>query len=196
MKKIIPADSSLIPDKAKLVFEGVVFSVFQWPQELYDGNSATFEMLRRADTVKAICVTDDGILVLEDEQPNRMSKLVFPGGRVDPTDTSTLEAIRREVQEETGYTFNNWRLVSVQQRFGKIEWFIHVYIAWDGQKVSEPHLDAGERIIVRTLPFNEVRELAIKRVGYLADAVEVFEEVDSVGKMLALPEFVGLEVDR
>jgi len=196
MKKIVPLDCSLVPDTAQLVFKGEIFSVYHWPQELFDGTSATFEMLRRPDTVKAICLTEDGIIALEDEQPTRSKKLVFPGGRVDTSDPSTLEAVQREVHEETGYTFRNWRLISVQQRFVKIEWFVYVYVAWDGEKVSEPHLDAGEKISVRTLPFGEVRKLALDRVGYLTDALEIFEKVQSVDELMALPEFEGREVER
>ena len=49
----------IIPDEAEKVFNGVLFDVYQWQQEMYDGSYATFERLRRADTAAVICITDD-----------------------------------------------------------------------------------------------------------------------------------------
>src|ERR1700733_8127048 len=100
MKKIIPPSAVLIPDQAKRVFKGEIFDVYQWPQTMFDGTAATFEMLKRPDTVQAIAVVDDKILVLNDEQPHRGARLTFPGGRADKSNESTDAAIKREVHEE------------------------------------------------------------------------------------------------
>jgi ADP-ribose pyrophosphatase len=72
MKQIIPDDASLIPDHAECVFKGVIFDVYQWQQELYDGTATTFERIRRPDTVEVIGVTDHKILIVNDEQPMRL----------------------------------------------------------------------------------------------------------------------------
>ncbi len=45
-----------IPSHAVKVFSGVIFDVYQWEQELFNGNVSTFEALRRPSTVIIIPV--------------------------------------------------------------------------------------------------------------------------------------------
>lgn len=196
MKKVIPSDAVLIPDQAACAFKGIIFDVYQWPQKLFDGSEATFEMLKRPDTVSVICVVDDKVLVLNEEQPNLGKRRNFPGGRVDASDSSIIAAAQREVREETGYEFANWRIIKVWQPHGKFEWFIHLVLAWDGRKVAQPHLDAGEKIAVEAVSFDELKHLVMTRAGYLSEALEVFEGLDSLDELLALQEFKGQEIER
>jgi 8-oxo-dGTP pyrophosphatase MutT (NUDIX family) len=196
MKKLIPDDSVLIPDQAQRVFKGEIFDVYQWSQPLFDGSEQTFEMLKRPDTVSIIAVVDDKILVINDEQPHLGSRQSFPGGRVDAQDPTVEAAARRELLEETGYTFDNWRLVKVWQPYRKMEWFIYVWLACEVDEQAEPHTDAGEKIKLQTLDFNTVKQLIIKRAGYLGESIDLFESIDSVEQLLVLPEFTGREVDR
>ncbi len=196
MQKIIPADSVLVPDAADRVFEGKIFDVYQWPQEMFDGSSHTFEMLKRPDTVSVICVVDDKILVIDDEQPHHGSRKSFPGGRVDESDTSIKAAAQREVLEETGYSFKNWRLVRVSQPYRKMEWFVHVWLAWDVAGKQDSNLDAGEKITLHNLAFNELKELVINRTGYLGESISLFENTENLDQLLSLPKFMGHTVDR
>lgn len=196
MKKLVPNDAVLIPKLAKCVFKGRIFEVYQWLQKMFDGSQETFEMLKRPDTIAVLAITDDKILVLDDEQPHVGSRKSFPTGRVDKTDSSTLAAAKREILEETGYRFQDWRLVSVIQPHAKLEWFIYFYISYNGQKVSEPHLDAGERIKVQALPFTAVKSLVLDKAGYLGEALDIFEKVNSIQELTALPEFQGQQIDR
>lgn len=196
MKKLVPEDSVLIPDVAERVYRGLIHDVYHWQQKMFDGSFATFEMLRRADTTAVICVVDGKILVLDDEQPNRGPRKSFPGGRVDTTDADILEAAKREVLEEAGYTFKNWRLVEVEQPQTKIEWFVHTFIAWDGQQVAEPQSDAGERITVNHLSFDEVKHLALEHIEYLDESALLFERLSSIEALLSLPEYKGKEIER
>lgn len=196
MKKVVPDNAVLIPDKASLVFNGVIFDVYQWPQQMFEGPDETFEMLRRADTVTVIGVSGSKILVIDDDQPHTGSRISFPGGRVDPRDGSTLVAAQREMREETGYEFKNWRLIKVWQPHTKLEWFIYLYLAWDGEKVADAHLDPGERITVQLYDFSTVKGMALTKSGYLGESKDAFEAIHSMDELLALPEFTGTEVDR
>jgi len=57
---------------AKKVFQGEIFSVYQWPQEMYDGTVQTFEKLKRPDTAIVIATTSEGkFLVSKQSQPSR-----------------------------------------------------------------------------------------------------------------------------
>lgn len=196
MKKIVPKDAVLIPENAKCVFKGQIFDVYQWPQKMFDGSERIFEMLKRPDTIAVLAITDDKILVLDDEQPHVGIRKSFPTGRVDKTDINTLEAAKREILEETGYKFQNWRLISVLQPHSKLEWLIYFYLAYNGQKVTEPHLDVGERIKVQALPFATVKSLVLDKAGYLGEALDIFEKLNSTEELIALAEFQGQEVDR
>ena len=194
MKKIVPADAILIPANAKRVFQGVIYDVYQWQQELFDGSEATFEMLRRPDTVSVICIVDGKILVLNDEQPNRGVRLSFPGGRADVEGEDMLQAAQREVLEETGYTFSKWRLIRVGQPQHKLEWFIYLFIAWDVEEVKEPQPDAGERITPQLLPLQEVKRLVADERD-LREAEGLFEDMKDVSDILTLSEFQGKEIE-
>jgi len=196
MKKIIPEDSVLVPDQAKRAFGGMIFDVYQWPQELFDGTSHVFEMLKRPDTVSVICVVDGRLLIINDEQPHLGSRQSFPGGRVDETDADIRAAAEREVREETGYSFKNWRLVRVWQPYRKMEWFIYVWLAWDVAGQQAAKLDAGEKIDVQTVDFQTLKSLVMKRTGYLGDSVSIFEHLEKLDDLLLLPEFQGQMIDR
>ncbi|MEK7599930.1 MAG: NUDIX domain-containing protein [Patescibacteria group bacterium] len=196
MQKVIPHDSILVPDVATKVFEGEIFDVYHWPQTLFDDTSHTFEMLKRTDTVTVMCVVDDKILVINDEQPHLGMRKTFPGGRVDPEDASIEMAAKREVLEETGYSFKNWRLILVQQPYKKIEWFVYMLLAWDEESKTEPKLDAGERISVESLTIDELKKVVNGRFVNLGDSMAIIESLESLEQLLALPEFDGQTVDR
>lgn len=196
MNKVVPTDAVLIPEQATCVFEGQIFAVYQWQQELFDGSYDTFEMLKRPDTTSVICVVDDKLIVLDEEQPASGKRRSFPGGRVDETDADIIAAAQREVLEETGYTFKHWRLVKVWQPIKKMEWFVHYVLAWDVTGQQDVHHDPGEKISVELLEFDEVKRLAAQRVGFLHEASELFEGVDSLDNLRALPEFDGRMVNR
>jgi len=196
VKKIIPLDAVLVPDSATKVFQGVIYDVYQWPQTLFDGSEATFEMLKRPDTVSAICVVDDKLLVLKEEQPHSGERLSFPGGRVDSTDKSPLAAIKRELHEETGYSFKKWRLVNVKQMHTKIEWFIHLFLAWDVDSKSNPHIDGGEKIEVTFMSFDEVKKLSQESNRYIDESQDVFKLLTKLDDLLTFAPFQGQEVDR
>ncbi len=59
-----PPSEQPIPEHAKKVFSGVIFDVYHWEQEMFDGSRATFEKVKRADTVGVYGVLDDGRILL------------------------------------------------------------------------------------------------------------------------------------
>jgi 8-oxo-dGTP pyrophosphatase MutT (NUDIX family) len=196
MKKVIPEDSVLIPDQAERVFKGQIFDVYQWPQPFFDGSMGTFEMLKRPDTVSVIgLVEGDKILVIDDEQPYTGLRRSFPGGRVDETDESIIAAAQREMLEETGYSFKSWRLIKVWQPHTKLEWFVHILLAWGPAGKQAPRPDPGEKITVKELPFEDLKDLVINKSGYLGESTDIFENIDSSEQLLSLPEFPGQQVD-
>jgi len=155
-----PKSKQPIPDNAKRVFKGVIYDVYQWEQKLYDGSTATFEKLKRADTVIVFPVLDDGRIILtEQEQPGKEPFISTTGGRVDEGE-ETLEAAKRELLEESGYVAERFTLWGARHVTSKIDWVIYTFIAKGLKKVSEPDLDGGEKIALKPVTFDELLEIS------------------------------------
>lgn len=195
MKKVVPKDAVLIPESAVRAFNGKIFDVYQWSQKMFDDSTETFEMLRRPDTVIVIAIVNNKVMVIEDTQPHTGARMGFPGGRVDEGE-ETLAAAKREVKEETGYEFEDWKLIEAIQPHSKLEWFVNYYVASNGKKTAEPKLDTGEKISLKFVSFDELRQMVLDKVGYLHNALEIFEKADSLDELQKFPEFIGKEVER
>lgn len=191
MRTILPAAAHLIPEHAERVFKGQIFDVYQWQQKLFDGTEATFEMLRRPDTVEVIAIKDHQLVVLNELQPNWKKSLnSLPGGRHDHPEENELDAAKRELHEETGMTFTNWRLLRVVQPIAKLEWFIYTFLATDFESQEEVHLDAGEKIELELVDRDRALLLAAQtRPGYLP--ADLLEQVSSVDELADLPQFAA-----
>ncbi len=148
-----------IPDDAKKVFQGVIFSVYQWQQELYDGSTATFEALRRPGTIQIIATIGEHIVLSHEEQPGKSLGYSLLGGRQEEGEDPLVTA-KRELLEEAGLESSDWELYKEYESDGKIQWTSYFFIARNCQKVAEPNLDPGERIEVKPVTFEEFIERA------------------------------------
>ena len=156
-----PASKQPIPHDAKKVFSGVIFDVYQWEQKLFDGKLATFEKVKRRDTVGVISVlSNKKIVLLEQEQPGTQPFLGTPGGIIDPGE-DVFTAAERELLEETGLTSTDWSLFEAVQPISKIDWVLFTFIARDCKKVQEPHLDSGEKIRLREVTWKEFLQVLL-----------------------------------
>lgn len=196
MKRLVPNDAILIPPEAKRVFHGVMFDVYQWPQKLFDGTTATYEMLRRPDTAQIIAIKDGKFIVLNEQQAGRPAFLRFPGGRVEPGE-SWQEAAAREGKEELGLTFASWRLIDVVQPFTKLDWFVANLVATDVTEVDEPSPEGGEKIEVLYLTLEELKERLAKEQNPLLNYEKpLFEHLEKIEDLLTMPEYKGKLVER
>ena len=170
-----PPSRQPIPDTAKRVFKGMMFDVYQWEQELFDGSKAIFEKVKRPDTVVVFPVLPDGkILLTEQEQPGKASFIGATGGRVDEGE-DVLAAAKRELLEESGYEAEEYILWHAEQPVSKMEWAVYVFIAKGLKKVTDLHLDGGEKITLKPAAFDEFIDLG---------SIENFSEKEIVFKLL------------
>lgn len=145
-----------IPPQAKSVFKGVIFEVFQWEQELFDDTTATFEMIKRADTAEVIAVHDGKIWYAEQEQPAKPVYTSFFGGRIESGETAEIGAAR-ELKEEAGMT-GTLELVQSLMPLNKMEWTNYIFIAKNCTITNSQNPDSGEKISIKSCTFEEMIE--------------------------------------
>lgn len=184
-----------IPDNAKKVFEGLIFDVYQWEQEMFDGTKTTFEALRRQPSVTIIAETEGKIIFNNEEQPGKPAFSALPGGRIESSDTP-LSAAQRELLEETGYESNDWQewFVADAGNMSKLEWNSFYFIARNCKKIKELELDSGEKVETTLLSFEE---LLGKRQG-MTNRSKALEEklnsaVESEEEKQKLKELFGIK---
>ncbi|MCK5416453.1 NUDIX hydrolase [Candidatus Parcubacteria bacterium] len=160
----------VIPDEAKKVFDGVIFDVYQWQQKMFDESYATFERLKRIDTAVVIPITNNGeVLILNQEQPQRGKFISLPAGQLERNEDPKVGAAR-ELLEETGYKAKELELWEIQQPHSKIDWKVYIYIGRGCEKIAKQNLDVGEKIevlkvlikeFVQKMFFCEIREVGV-----------------------------------
>ena len=145
-----------IPDNAKKVYEGILFDVYHWEQKMFDGTTRTFEAVRRIPTTQILAITPQKkIIILSEEQPHYGKYLSVPGGQVERNETP-LEATKKELIEECGFTSENLKLWKITNSGGKVDWESHYYIAKNCKKTQLPKGDsAGEKIRMEELNFDQ-----------------------------------------
>ncbi|MCX6078569.1 MAG: NUDIX hydrolase [Chloroflexi bacterium] len=95
----------------------------------------------------------------------------FPGGVVDQ-DESPLQAAKRELLEESGYSSATWiETGMVSANPDTHTNLIHTFLALDIEKVAAQNLDDTEEIDVFPTPLDEVIQMAIK--GELLQSMQV-----------------------
>jgi ADP-ribose pyrophosphatase len=144
-----------IPSHATKVFSGVIFDVYQWEQELFNWNTATFEALRRPSTVIVIPVVWDRIAIARERQPGKDWYLTPFAGRMD-TNEEPLTAAQRELREESGLFSDDWELYQTFSVWGKVDYKMYYFLARDCRLIAEQQLDdGGEEIEVQYLSFED-----------------------------------------
>lgn len=180
-----------IPEHAKKVFAGEIFDVFQWDQELFDGSNAVFESLKRSDTVTVIPVTEDGkIMLIEEEQPHIPLHLKNVAGKVDPGELPA-ETAKRELLEETGYEGKEVKLWYKQNLVYKIDWDIYTYVITGCKKVTKQNLEGGERITPVLFTFEEfIDKVCEEDFPNLALKVKILEAKLDPRKMMEFKDLL------
>lgn len=147
-----------IPKGAKRVFDGILFDVYHKQIKIFDGSTKTFEFLKRIPAVSIIAVVDNKILTLTQMQALRRWYPSLPGGMIDEGETPK-HAAQRELEEETGYTTRDCKLLYKYNEMSKIDYDDYLFLAKNCKKVSGQHLDGEEKINVHLSTFDEFLNL-------------------------------------
>jgi ADP-ribose pyrophosphatase len=92
------------------IFKGFILDVKKDIVRLPNGNTASRELIRHIGAVCVVPVTADGNVIMERQFRYPIDQVIteIPAGKLDSKDEDRLDAIKRELREETGYEADNW----------------------------------------------------------------------------------------
>jgi len=92
------------------IFNGHVVHLFKDTVELPNGRHATRETVRHIGAVAVVPLTDDGKVIIERQFRYPLGCVIteIPAGKLDSKTEDRLAAAKRELEEETGYTADEW----------------------------------------------------------------------------------------
>jgi ADP-ribose pyrophosphatase len=115
-----------------------------------------YHVLEYSDWVNAVVLTPNFDCVVLHEYRHGVGsiRLGFPSGGVEANETSFLEAVKREVLEESGYTSKDWLPISsIEINPGLQNNKLHSFLAYNAVVTSLQDLEATEDIEVGLMPF-------------------------------------------
>ncbi|MDI9338436.1 MAG: NUDIX hydrolase [Alphaproteobacteria bacterium] len=129
----------------------------------YQGETLNpYYICEMTDWVVAIARTVDGKFILEKSYRHAIQEVHYeiPAGCIDLSDADSLEAIKRELLEETGYVFNNYLYLGTTRCNPAIfNNFTHIYFADGGVFKQEPNLEPGESFFTEFVSLDALIEL-------------------------------------
>ena len=116
--------------KTTPVFQGRIISLQVDEVQLPNGEVTTREIVRHPGAVAVIALHDNKMIVVEQyRKPLEKSQVEIPAGKLDAGE-HPLEAAKRELEEETGYTSESIRHVcSFYTSPGFADELLHLYVA-------------------------------------------------------------------
>ena len=112
--------------------------------------------------VTAVALTDDGKVILERQYRHALGEVCIeiPGGCVDDTDIDLEAAIKRELLEETGYSFSSFEYLGKSSANPSTNNNImHMFLAKGGKKIAAQELDHNEEIEIELVTIEELKQM-------------------------------------
>jgi len=142
--------------------------------ELPNGQIIEWTVLEFGTWATVLALTKEKDVVLIRQYRHGAQKVIveLPGGAMEEEDENPLEAARRELQEETGYTSERFVQVGcVSPNPANQTNLIYSFLALDAVKARGQHLDEAEEIEVLLKPLDEV--IAMAKNGELLQSMQV-----------------------
>ena len=156
-------DLDLIEKKisSENIYDGTLLHVKKDKVELPNGDISYREWIKHPGASAVIPVTDNNeiILVRQYRYPIQSLTMEIPAGKLDVAGEDPLECAKRELEEETGYSAQEYQfLTKLATTVGFSDEFIYIYAA-RGLKAGQQHTDEDEFINVVTVPLAKAVEM-------------------------------------
>jgi ADP-ribose pyrophosphatase len=140
-----------------------------------NGSIYPFVVLRCPEWINVVAIDKDGrwILVRQYRQAVSGFTLEIPGGMVDEGE-DPLTAARRELEEETGWTSDNWtKLGCVQPNPALQDNRCHIYCALDCRKLEQSLAECDSSEDIRVVYKSRSEILQMVRAGEIAHSLVI-----------------------
>ncbi len=130
--------------------------------QLPNGNiNDEYYVLEYPEWINIIAITEDGRMILERQYRHALGRVCYeiPAGVVEEGE-APIDAAKRELEEETGYTGGEWtHLMSISPNASSMSNLSHTFIAKGVRKTTGQHLEATEDISVYLVQQDDVLQM-------------------------------------
>lgn len=142
----------------KPIYRGKFISLQVDEVRLPNGETTSREIVRHPGAVAVLALKDDRMLVVEQyRKALEKSQVEIPAGKLEPGE-DPLEAAKRELAEETGYTCRSIRhICSFYTSPGFADELMHLYVAEQLEK-GEMRLDDDEFLECDAITLEQARQ--------------------------------------
>lgn len=169
----------------ELVRNCKIFDYYQDTMAIQNGNVVKFDHIDHKGAAAVFPVLDDGRIIMVRQFRNSIDRHTWeiPAGGLNSREEPTIEAARRELEEETGYTTEKELelLITINTTPAFCNEKIDIYVATD-LKPGEQHLDEDEVLSYRAFTVDEVKEMILS--GKMTDAKTISAVMSYAAKYL------------
>ena len=112
--------------------------------------------------VAALALTEDGKIIMVRQYRHALGEtcIELPGGCVDDMDATFEQAIARELNEETGFSFSSYiYLGKISANPSTNNNLLHMFLAKGGKLTGKQQLDSNEEIDVELYSIEDVKQM-------------------------------------
>lgn len=130
--------------------------------KLSDGEERDYTVIKGRDNVIALCLTEDNkVIVLEQFRTGPEKVLIdLPSGGVDKGETPE-QAAKRELEEETGYTTDDTKLIGQCYASPTREGIYYFVLAKNCKRISKPRESEKQLGDIMELTIEEFKEYLV-----------------------------------
>lgn len=147
--------------KRDLVAKGVIIDYYQDTMLIPNGNTAKWDLIDHKGAAAVVAVREDGKLLMVRQYRNALERetLEIPAGGLNGREEPAIDAARRELEEETGYTCDSMELLnSIYTTVAFCNEKIDIYLAKELKK-GKQHLDEDEFLNVEAYDLDELKQM-------------------------------------
>lgn len=124
------------------------------------GKEEKMIVVRSRDAGNVVAITKEGkaVMVRQFRFGIEADTIEIPGGLIEKGE-DPMEAVKRELLEETGYSGGEWQfLQTIESNPVYMDGLIHQYVAVGVEKTGAQHLDPGENIEVEEMSEADLKD--------------------------------------